>query len=277
MVSVVIAAHNEAAVLPRCLAALLRDARPDEFEVIVAANGCTDGTAAVARAVPGVRVVELAEAGKAKALNAGDAEAVRLPRLYLDADIVLDTAAVRTLAAALDAPGVLVAVPRRDLDTTGRPWPVRAYYRIHSRLPALHNGLYGRGAIAVSAAGRARFAEFPTATADDLFLDSLFGPDERVQVESVGAVVATPLRTADLVRRLGRVRAGNAAMRASGSTVRRADRWSWLRDVVVRRPALIPHAVCYVALTATAALLGRRARRDGTVRWDRDDSSRTPA
>jgi len=274
VISVVIAAHNEEAVIARCLQALLRDAEPGEFETVVVPNGCTDGTAAAARAVPGVRVIERAEPGKAAALNEGDRAAAALPRLYLDADVVLDTAAVRALVAALDTPGILVAVPRRDLDTTGRPWSVRAYYRIHSRLPALHNGLYGRGAIVVSAAGRARFSEFPTAIADDLYLDSLFGADERVQVDTVGALVATPRRTGDLVRRLARVRAGNAAMRASGPTVRRADRLSWLRDVVVRQPALIPHAVWYVSLTASAAVLARRNRK---AAWARDESSRSPA
>ena len=46
MISVVIAAHDEESVLPRCLRALLDAAGPGEFEVFVVANGCTDRTAA---------------------------------------------------------------------------------------------------------------------------------------------------------------------------------------------------------------------------------------
>ncbi len=66
MTSVVIAAHNEAAVIERCLASLLADAASGEFDVIVVANGCTDNTARLAERRPGVRVVEIPEASKPK-------------------------------------------------------------------------------------------------------------------------------------------------------------------------------------------------------------------
>jgi glycosyltransferase involved in cell wall biosynthesis len=277
MVSVVIAAHNEAAVIGRCLDALLSDGTND-LDVTVVANGCTDDTAAVARS-RGVRVIDLPQPGKAAALNAGDAAAVGFPRLYLDADIPLSGAAVRRLAAALERPsgpleapsGPLAVMPCRRLDLSGRPLLVRAYYAIHGRLPVFRNALFGRGAIMLSAAGRARFGQFPDVIADDLFLDSLFAPAEKQEVPQVESVVATPLRTRDLVRRLTRVRAGNAALRA-GPGVRPASRLSWLRDVVLPRPWLAPAAVCYVAITVTAALLARR--RSSATTWGRDESSR---
>jgi glycosyltransferase involved in cell wall biosynthesis len=272
MVSVVIAAHNEARVLGGGLDALLAGGA-EGLDVTVVANGCTDQTAAVARARPGVWVIELAEASKPAALNAGDAAAVGFPRVYLDGDIPLSGAAVRRLAAAVAAPPVLAAVPRRALVLTGRPLLVRAYYAVHARLPVFATGLFGRGAIALSEAGRARFDRFPDMIADDLFLDSLFSERERVVVGEVAAPVGTPLRTRDLVRRLVRVRAGNAAMRTAQGGARRADRLSWLTDVVLPHPWLAPAAVCYVGLTVTAALLARR--RSGPTRWGRDESSRT--
>lgn len=274
MTSVVIAAHNEAAVLGRTLDRLLADAEPGEFEVVVVANGCTDATAEVARSVPGTRVIELPEAAKPAALTAGDAMATGFPRIYLDADIALGTAGARALAAAVAAPGVLAAAPGRRLDTTGRPLLVRAYCAINGRHPAYRGALFGRGAIALSAAGRARFGPFPDVVADDLFLDSLFTPTEKREVTEVTAVVAAPRRTADLLRRLGRVRAGNAALRATRAQVRPARRASWLVDVVLPRPWLLPAGLCYAALTVLAAVL---ARRDATRRgWGRDESSRTP-
>ncbi|MDI5941629.1 glycosyltransferase, partial [Micromonospora sp. DH15] len=88
-----IAAHDEANVIGGCLDALLADADTDagvELDVVVVANGCTDDTARVAAARPGVRVVELAEAGKAHALNAGDAVVRGFPRFYLDAAVGVD-------------------------------------------------------------------------------------------------------------------------------------------------------------------------------------------
>jgi glycosyltransferase involved in cell wall biosynthesis len=278
MTSVVIAAHNEAAVIGRCLDALLADARPGEFDVTVVANGCVDDTAGVAARRPGVRVIERTEAGKPGALNAGDQAAVGFPRIYLDADIVLRTPGLRAVAAALDGP-CLAATVRRELDLTGRPLLVRAYFAINRRLPVFRDGLFGRGVIGLSEAGRRRFERFPELVADDLFLDSLFTPEEKRQVDTVSARVATPRRTADLVHRLSRVRGGNTVMRAAAArgevaaTVRAAARLSWLRDVLPYRPWLAPAAVCYVAITLTAALAARRARGRATG-WARDESSR---
>ncbi|MGD9408165.1 MAG: glycosyltransferase, partial [Gammaproteobacteria bacterium] len=45
LISVVIPAHDEEAVIQRTLGALLRSADPGEFEVIVVCNGCSDATA----------------------------------------------------------------------------------------------------------------------------------------------------------------------------------------------------------------------------------------
>lgn len=284
MTSVVIAAHNEATVLGRCLDALLGDAEPGEFDVVVVPNGCADDTARVASDRRDVRVVVIAEANKAKAMNAGDAVARGFPRIYLDADIVMGTAQARSLRDALTgtppAARPLAAVPRRTLDIDGRPVLVRSYYAINSRLPAFRDGLFGRGAIALSAVARSRFDTFPDMVADDLFLDSLFTSAEKVEVPDFATTVATPRRTRDLVRRLVRVRRGNTAMRAAGragtvaAAVRPADRSAWFTEVVRPHPRLAPAAMAYVAISAIAAVLARRSS-TGHQSWGQDQSTRT--
>lgn len=286
MTSIVIAAHNEAAVMGRCLDALLVGTACGEFDVTVVANGCTDTTVQVAAARPGVRVLDLPEAGKSAALNAGDAVAVGFPRIYLDADIVISGIGIRALRDALavsdmpSAASVLAVSPRRELDVGRSSLPVRAYFAINSRLPAFENALFGRGVIALSAEGRARFDQFPDATADDLFLDSLFTAAEKREVGSVTARVVVPRHTSDLLRRLARVRRGNARLRAargadsdSQGKVRGAARTSWLRDVALRNPSLAPAAACYVAITITAAILAKLPQKPGAG-WGRDESSR---
>ena len=203
------------------------------------ANGCSDDTAAIAARRPGVRVIDRPEPGKSGALNAGDAVAVGFPRIYLDADIPLTAADLRTLAAFLDGtPGLLAATARRALDTSGRPLLVKAHSAINGRLPAYRDALYGRGVIALSEAGRARFGTFPEIVADDLFLDGLFGPGEKAETPAVVALVDPP----HFGPSSSRVRAGNAALRAAGAA-RPAARSSWLRDVVLPRPWLLPAAV----------------------------------
>ncbi|WP_116950083.1 glycosyltransferase [Jiangella endophytica] len=282
MTSVVIAAHNEANVIGRCLDALLAQRPPGPLEIVVSANGCTDGTAAAA-ARPGVTVIDRPEPGKPAALDAGEQVATGFPRVYLDADIVVPPHGLAVLEARFDAlPRPLAVVPRRRVDTNGRPWPVRAYFSVNERHPAFRSGLFGRGMIMLSEEGRARFGTFPSQIADDLFLDSRFSAAEKAELSEVEVVVEAPRTTRDLLRRLVRVRRGNAQLRAAAAAgeldlpVRSPDRWAWLRDVVLREPRRAPAAIPYVVITVAAALLARRpAPADGG--WGRDDSTRTPS
>ena len=88
--SAVIPAHNEAAVILRCLDTLLAGFRPGELDVVVTCNGCTDGTADVVRSSGHqVRVLEIDAASKPAALRAAEEVVTAFPRLYLDADVVL--------------------------------------------------------------------------------------------------------------------------------------------------------------------------------------------
>jgi glycosyltransferase involved in cell wall biosynthesis len=281
--AIVIAAHDEEAVICRCLDAIQETAAEDEFEVIVVANGCTDATAALAESRK-VRVIELSEPGKAQALNVADIAASRFPRLYLDADMVLSANDIRILSKSLlDGTGFLICAPKRKIELENRPLLVRAFFKIQQRLPVYESGLVGRGAVMVSEAGRARFARFPDETADDLFLDSLFGPTERTIAGGVTCSIEGPYTTRALLRRITRVRRGNNQLRQTElptsntdqpvAQVRRSDRWSWLRDVVVPHPTLAPAGVVYAVLTLIAEWRARRSI-DRQV-WERDESTRT--
>jgi glycosyltransferase involved in cell wall biosynthesis len=280
--AIIISAHNEESVIGRCLDTIQSTAMDDEFEVVVVANGCTDGTVAQAESRK-VRVIELADSGKSRALNIADAAASGFPRLYLDADMVLSADDIRTLSKALDnGTGFLASAPGRKIALADRPLAVRAFFLVQQRLPVYENGLFGRGAIMVSETGRTRFAQFPDETADDLFLDALFGPTERAIVDAVTSIIEAPYTTRDLLRRLVRVRRGNIQLRQTELTtsmadepapqVRRSDRWSWFRDVVVPHPKLAPAGVVYAGLTLIAEWQARRSI--DKQAWGRDESTR---
>ena len=275
MTSVIIAAHNEEAVIGACLDALFVQTAAGPLHIVVSANGCTDATADVAHARE-VTVIERSQPGKAAALNAGELVTDGFPRIYLDADIVVPPDALAGIIAALDdTPGMLAAVPCRRVNTVGRPWLVRAYFSINERLPVFNDGLFGRGMIALSAEGRARFSAFPEVVADDLFLDSLFLAQEKVIVTAVEVVVEAPFTLDDLMGRLVRVRRGNRqlrkAARAGGLIVRHSDRRAWLR-VVAGDPRLFSAVIPYVVITVTAA---HRARRSvSSSDWGRHESKR---
>lgn len=279
-VTVIVPAFNEEAGIRRVLKGLNPgSADLSDIEVVVAANGCTDQTASVAREF-GVTVIEIGEASKVAALNAAEAVAASGHRIYLDADAVVSPALIRSLADSVSRAGVEAAVPRPHLVYGDSSWPVRAYYRVSERLPVFRNRLFGRGVIALSENARGRFERFPEITADDMFLDAIVGPDEKVEID-VEVPVSVPRRTRQLVRRLARAREGNVEFwRFVQSApvgydllpdpVQGPSSWSWLRAVVLKEPRLVPAAACYVTIVVLAEL--RRRRSGFTVRsgWGRE-------
>lgn len=273
MTSIVVPAHNEAAVIGRCLEALTRTAAPGEFDIVVVCNGCTDATAEVAaRFRPHVRVVETPVGSKPAALNLGDGAARSFPRLYVDGDVELTTDDARAIVALLESGAALAAAPRLVLDTRGCSLASRAYHRIWQQLPVIRDGLVGRGVYAVSRAGRERFGEFPPVVADDLYVHTRFTASERRTVADATSVVRAARTARELVRRKSRVLAGNRELRQRGLAVP-DTKASWLA-AVRERPALVTSAPAYLvislAIRALAYLLIVRGHRG----WQRDESSR---
>jgi cellulose synthase/poly-beta-1,6-N-acetylglucosamine synthase-like glycosyltransferase len=136
--SVVIPAHNEAAVISRCLDALLTGFQSGELDVVVACNGCTDGTADVVRSSRHpVRVVEVEAASKPTALRAAEEVVTVFPRINLDADVVLTAASALRVFQCLSAGPALAARPPIKYDTERSAPLVRSYYRARAAVPAV--------------------------------------------------------------------------------------------------------------------------------------------
>ncbi|MEO0587195.1 MAG: glycosyltransferase family 2 protein [Planctomycetota bacterium] len=282
MISVVIPAHNEEAVIGRCLSALLSGdgaLTAADAEVIVACNGCTDRTAEVAADFGGpVRVVEASRASKVAALNAGDEAAQGAVRVYLDADVVVSGAAVREVVGVLGESGVEAAAPLLAVDTSRSSWAVRAFYRVWMALPYFAaGGMIGSGFYAVSEAGRARFDRFPDLIADDGFVRSLFSAQERRTVRSSTFQITAPATLSGVIQIKTRARFGNAELRLRrpGTAVGGENGAGDLLRLMLRRPWWIAD----IAVYAYAQWKTRRATRAklaagdfGT--WERDDSSR---
>lgn len=200
--SVIIPANDEESYIGACLEALLASTLPDRataaeadrgppVEIIVVANGCADATVAVARgcgdaaAARGWRliVLDLAEGGKLNALNAGDAAAAGDIRVYLDADVIVSSALLAQLQAALDRPAPGYAGGRLTM-APSESWATRAYGRTWLRVPFMTDCVPGCGIFAVNAAGRARWGAFPAIISDDTFVRLKFAPHERIGVSA---------------------------------------------------------------------------------------------
>ncbi|WP_407344416.1 glycosyltransferase [Pengzhenrongella phosphoraccumulans] len=270
---VIIPAHNEEGLIARALEVLLADARPGEFDVVVACNGCTDATADRARKAAvslGQRVTVLSTpiASKAAAIRAAEEMVTGYPRVFLDADVECSTATVRAMVLAVRT-GADVAVPTRVLDTSASSVAARAYYDAWHALPWVHAQLAGRGAYAVSRAARETFGEFPDVGADDRYVTTRV-PRAAAVVVPHPVVVTPPGRLGDVVRVRRRVYAGNALAPAPAHDSPRRDRVAALGLLVARRPSLAPKLVVFAATTAAVKALAAWDLRRGTVVWGRD-------
>ena len=275
--TVVIPAYNEANVIARCLDSLLTGFQPGEVDVVIACNGCTDGTADAVRATGhAVRIIEISTASKAAALRAADKTVSVFPIIYLDADVILTSGAAHSVLEWLRSEATPAARPHVEYNTSESDPIVRSYYRARTGVSAVLPVLWGAGVYGLSAEGRRRFGEFPDFTGDDLFVDQHF---ERTEIAIVGAppvIVNAPRRTRDLLRILRRTYHGNAENQlvavdgrsvksTTPSTVRRLVR------LAVRQPARVYDVSTYMLLVVLARVTLALAR---PTSWERDNSSR---
>jgi glycosyltransferase involved in cell wall biosynthesis len=275
-VSIVVPAHNEESVIAENLRRLLDGTAPGEFDVVVVANGCTDGTAEAARQVPGVRVLDTPVPGKPHALRLGDEVCRTFPRVYLDADVQLDADSVRALVAACATPGVLACAPVPHLDLHGVGPLARRVHRVHDRLVAPHRALAGAGVYVLTEQGHARVFPMPDVISDDGLVHASFAPNERLVVPAAQSVVR-PARTvrAYLNRRV-RVRRGNRQLAELGRA--RAEgrlRLGDLVSLVTGRRVSPLDAGCYLGVLVLDRAM-TRMRRDRASSWGSDVSSRLP-
>ena len=274
--SVLIPAHDEEAVIGRCLDHLFAGIDPADLEVAVVCNGCRDGTAAAARASGHpVRVVELDAASKPAALRAGDRALRAFPRLYLDADVVLRGPSARRVLDHLRQPGAVAARPPVRYDTAHSSAVVRRYYRARAQIPSVMGSLWGAGVYGLTAEARARFGDVPDVVAEDHWVDQHFGPAEIDVVGDEPVVVVAPARLRDLLKVRRRAYRGVVENRAADVRPGRAKEAPSTRRDLLRLCRSVPGAVdaatfAFVAVAARAYnVVGR------SMRWERDESSRS--
>ncbi len=187
--AVIIPANNEEPWIGGCLEAVLASGGPVRAQVIVVANGCSDGTVAIASAFAdrfaargwAFDVLDLEVGNKIAALNAGDAAASAEVLTYLDADVVVGAEVLGQLSATLSGnrpsfgSGTLqIARPENALS--------RAYLRIYQQVPFITRGVPACGLFAMNQAGRKRWGDWPNVISDDTFARLNFSASERHKV-----------------------------------------------------------------------------------------------
>jgi hypothetical protein len=218
-----------------------------------------------ARQFYGVEVVEISEPSKPAALNAADVVARSWPRLYLDADIEIAPDAVIEVLAAL-SDGVLAARPSFRYDLEGTSPLVGGYYRARGRMPATRSALWGAGVYGLSEQGHERLGDFPSLTADDLWVDGLFTASDKRVIPTEPVLVRVPRTSKALISTLRRSHRGNveSGLRRSG------------RDTLTELAQSVRGVTSAIdaAIYAAFALASRVKPRNPAV-WERDETTRS--
>jgi glycosyltransferase involved in cell wall biosynthesis len=280
MISVIIPAHNESSVIARILKAMTGGAQPGELDLIVVCNGCTDDTAAVARRFrPPVRVIETDIASKTHALNLGDEAAQGFPRIYADADVVITLDSIRRLTRRLKRGDLLAVAPTPNFDLAGCSWAVRACFDIRSRLPSAQEGIGGSGVYALSEAGRGRFRQFPTLTADDGYVRIQFLEEERETIRSASSTVFPPRTLKHLIATKTRAHYGSFELASRFPRLWQNRGESNNRSLIrlFKNPRLWFKLAIYCLVTTIAKRRAQKRLRGGTAGWERDKTSRATA
>jgi glycosyltransferase involved in cell wall biosynthesis len=277
--SIVIPANNEARVIERGLSAILDGSIPGELEIVVVCNGCSDDTADRARRFGSrVKVLETPTPSKVHALNLGDQHATAFPRFYVDADIQISAGAIRDVAALLRAGSpILVAAPRAVVAYEDRPFLVRAFYRIWTRLPYFSENMIGSGVYAFSREGRARFDQFPEITADDEFARLTVSPQERSASSATTFTIHPPRTIHGLLEIMTRARSGMYEFRDKFPQLTANNNTNPGRSlrVIATSPSMWLDAPIYLGVMSLAKLRAHQRQHQGRTRaWERDDSSR---
>lgn len=275
--AILIPAHDEAEVIGRTLWYLSRALPFDLFRVIVIANGCSDATAARARAaLPMAEVIETDRPGKCRALNLGyQAAGPGVPVVCMDADLDVTAEAVTALVAAVMAPGRFAACGQMDVTTTEAAPAVRLFYKGWRTNPYFARGKFG-GLFALSPEGAARVFPLPEITADDEFVRRSFAQHETTFVPACRFVARAPATLSSLVRvRRRSLRGAREVARMGKSSPERGSAVRMLGRAMTAPSDALPIGFFFL-VTAWVRLRLAVERPAAAPRWERDMTNRIP-
>lgn len=270
---ILIPAQDESAALRANLPRLLDGLAP-AADLVIICNGCSDDSAATARALAGprARVLTLPRPGKAAALRAGEAASPIFPRLYLDADVAITGPALNALAARLTRGDCDLVAPLLRADTTGASRLARWITETWMDTPHMRDAGF-HCVLGLSAAGRAHWGDFPDLTNDDDFIRRQIPPDRARILRDIRAVIRPPLTFAAWVRVRERWLRGARELQPIAPAPRAPSQLGGLARAALR--GRLPQVATYLAARALAT--SRAAwHPDKPPGWYRDTTSRAP-
>lgn len=211
MASIIIPAHNEAAVIERCLDSLIE--QKNISQIIVACNGCTDNTADIVKQNYGhlsnLICLDIEKPSKTNALNEAEKYIVDFPVFYIDADTKLSDNAISVISQKMQEQHIHLSAPTPIINTEHSSWLVKQYYKIWQSLPYIKAGVIATCSFVVSQKGRQRFENFPDVINDDGYIRCQFKANEISNIDGSEIYIQAPKDIFSLIKIKTRARLGN--------------------------------------------------------------------
>lgn len=275
MASIIVPAHNEAAVIRRCLDSLITQKGVDRL--IVACNGCSDNTVdIVAQYYPQVTCLNIKKPSKTNALNEAEKYISTYPIFYLDADTVLQAGAIDKIVQKLqENPQLQLVAPSPNIDTSKSSWLVKQYYKIWLKLPYIKAGVIATCSFIVTEQGRKRFDHFPDIINDDRFIHCQFKESEISNISDTEIYIQAPRTLYSLIKIKSRARLGNMQLKMLGLCPEPKDKkyTSSMASKIFSRQ-FIPAIVYYTIAIIIRIRSWLQLKRIDNYKWEKDLSSR---
>ncbi|MCK5830863.1 MAG: glycosyltransferase [Methylococcales bacterium] len=279
MTSIIIPAHNEEFYISKCLEPLLEyTSKYHELQIIVICNNCIDNTVSIVKSFePIVICIDTDIASKTNAINEGEKIANSYPRIYLDADIILNINSIEAIIKLFSNKNCLAGSVEAKMDFSNSSFFVKAFYDIWLSLPYCKAGMIGSGIYALSEKGRSRFGEFPDIIADDGYVRCLFNENERMITKGNFSLVTAPYDLFSLIKIKTRSRLGRYQLKDKFPNLLVNETKDY-QGVVKRHLfnfTLWPKLIIYLGVNTVSRLRAKYQYLTKQTKWERDDSNRS--
>jgi glycosyltransferase involved in cell wall biosynthesis len=274
MASIIVPAHNEAAVIERCLDSLVKQKGIDTL--IVACNGCSDNTAELVRQYPKIICLEIDKPSKTNALNEAEQHITSYPVFYLDADTHLQAGAIEKITQTLQEQTQLhLVAPTPKIDVSKSSWLVQQYYKIWLDLPYIKSGVIATCSFIVTEQGRKRFDHFPDIINDDRFIHCQFKANEVSNIAGSEIYIQAPRTLYSLIKIKTRARLGNMQLKQLGLCPEPKDK-PYVNSMKSRllSKQFVSASVYYGIATLIRIRSRIQLKKIANYQWEKDLSSR---
>lgn len=269
---VIIPAYNEEMNIGALLDGLTPMGWELDYQIVVSCNACTDRTPLIVQQYAGVLCLESPTPSKINALNLAEQNVSGYPRIYIDADVLINHASVLQLISCLaKKPGPALVAPEAVTSVSGSSFSVRQYYRVwlHSKY-CLIDG-YGSGVYGLNQSARVLFEVFPNVISDDGFVRRIVDKSQVFRVAEATSYVRAPSSLGELIKVKTRSKLGNIQLaKIPGAAVHPHT----TAPVFIDKSALFSRLI-YLSVNVIAFVLARKNfKKIASYKWQRDESSR---